>query len=263
MNQLSRRAVLSAIGVAAAAPAVATVRPGAAYAADLYASNTALYADPALAEGVDYGRRYRRHEAVDDSDGAAYPFPDTIVLALHGGGIEPGTSELCLAVAGYHPAGGTTGGATYDYWTFEGLRSSNNSALHVTSTHCDDPVALALVAGARRAVSLHGCTPSQAGLPAGAAAVLVGGLDTTLKQCLLDRYADAAIEAYDAADVPALAGTDPANIANRTLTAAGAQLELTTPMRSAMFGTNTRSQRKHTTTAAFWQFVDATRLALA
>jgi hypothetical protein len=30
-----------------------------------------------------------------------------------------------------------------------------------------------------------------------------------------------------------------------------------------MFGTNTRTQRKHTTTAAFWQFVNATRLALA
>src|SRR5688572_17006698 len=206
MGQLSRRTVFSALGVAVAAPAIgATFRPGTAQADDLYASNTALYADPALGEGIDYGRRYRRHEAVDDSDSVACPFPDTVVLALHGGGVEPGTSELCLALAGYHPAGGVTGGVTYDYWMFEGLRSSDNSALHVTSTHCDDPVASALVAGARRAVSLHGCTPSRAGLPAGAAAVLVGGLDATLKQCLLDRYAEAAVEAYDAADVPALA----------------------------------------------------------
>jgi phage replication-related protein YjqB (UPF0714/DUF867 family) len=264
MGQLSRRAVLSALGVAAVAPAVGTaVRPGTARAGDAYPSNTALYADPALTEGVDYGRRYRRHAAVDDSDGVASAFPDTVVLALHGGGIEPGTSELCVAVAGYHPAGGVTGTPAYDHWMFEGLRSSNNGALHVTSTHCDDPVAVALAAGARRAVSLHGCTTGAAGLPDGAAAVLVGGRDATLKQRLLARYAEAGIRAHDAATVPALAGEEPANIVNRTLTGAGAQLELTTPLRAAMFGANTRSQRRHTTTAVFWQFTGATRRALA
>ena len=263
MTRLRRRAVLSALGVAVVAPAVAaSLRPTRAYAADLYPSNTAVYADPALAEGTDYGRRYRRHGALDDSDGAAVAFPDTVVLAPHGGGIEPGTSELCLAVAGYHPATAVTDGPSYDYWMFEGLRASNNGALHVTSTHCDDPVALALAAGARRAVSLHGCGTAEVGLPDGTAAVLVGGRDATLRQRLLDGDAAAGIAALDAATVPAVAGEDPANIVNRTLTAGGAQLELTTPLRAAMFGTNTRSQRRYTTTASFWLFVEATRLAL-
>ncbi|MEV4138968.1 poly-gamma-glutamate hydrolase family protein [Dactylosporangium sp. NPDC049742] len=250
----------------AAAPAAAVaLAPAAAYAADDYASNTALYADPTLAEGVDYARRYRRHEAVDGSDTASYPFPDTVVLALHGGGIEPGTSELCMAVAGYHPATGSVepvGGQTYDYWMFEGIRASDNSPLHVTSTHCDDPVARALTAGARRAVSLHGCTPAQAGLADSAAAVMVGGRDTTLKSQLLSRFATAGIQAYDAAGVPALNGDDPANIVNRTLAGGGVQLEITTPLRTAMFTTNTRAQRKNTTTTTFWQFVTAVRLAL-
>jgi phage replication-related protein YjqB (UPF0714/DUF867 family) len=31
------------------------------------------------------------------------PLARTVILAPHGGGIEKGTSELCLAVAGYHP----------------------------------------------------------------------------------------------------------------------------------------------------------------
>ncbi|MCM4084720.1 poly-gamma-glutamate hydrolase family protein [Paractinoplanes hotanensis] len=59
-------------------------------------------------------------------------------MALHGGGIEPGTSELFLAIAGYHPAGGATGGPVHDYWMFEGIRSSGNAALHITSASCDD-----------------------------------------------------------------------------------------------------------------------------
>ncbi|GAA2629520.1 poly-gamma-glutamate hydrolase family protein [Dactylosporangium fulvum] len=224
---------------------------------DTYASNIALYADSALTEGVDYARRYRRH--------ATIPVPDTVVLAVHGGGIEPGTSELCLAVAGYHPATGAArpeDGPAYDYWMFEGLRATDNTVLHVTATRCDDPVAVALTAGAGRAVSLHGCTPHQARLADGTEAVLVGGLDTVLKERLLTGFAAAGIEAHDATAVPALSGDDPANIVNRTRTGAGAQLELTTPLRALMFGNNTRARRRHTTEAIFWTFVGAVRTAL-
>jgi phage replication-related protein YjqB (UPF0714/DUF867 family) len=193
------------------------------------------------------------------------PYSVTVVLALHGGGVEPGTSELCLAVAGYHPADLSpvpAGGPVYDYWMFEGIRSTHNSELHVTSTHCDDPVGWSLCRGARRAVSLHGCTPAQARVPAGTSAVLVGGLDTGLKNALLAAYAGVGIIAIDASGNPDLAGTDPDNIVNRTITGAGAQLELTAPMRTAMFTTNTRPPPWHTTTAAFWRFVEATRAAL-
>ncbi|WP_250007194.1 poly-gamma-glutamate hydrolase family protein [Actinoplanes sp. M2I2] len=237
---------------------VTGARPGSA--ADTYPSNTALYAD--LAEGVDYARRFRRHAALDDSNGPGDSYPDTAVVALHGGGIEPGTSELCLAVAGYHPAGGT-GGTVYDYWMFEGIRPSGNAALHVTSVHCDDPVALATVAGSRRVLSLHGCSPAEAGLAADAAAVLVGRRDTGLKTALLHAYRAAGVPAIDAAGVPALNGEAAANIVNRNLSGAGVQLELTTPLRTGMFGTNTRTRRKHTTLAGFWTFVNATRQALA
>jgi phage replication-related protein YjqB (UPF0714/DUF867 family) len=262
VSVLSRRSILAAVGAVAIPPMVAAgARP--AHAADIYPSNTALYADPALAEGVDYARRFRRHAALDDSETAGGDYPDTVVVALHGGGIEPGTSELCLAVAGYHPAGGATGGAVYDYWMFEGLRSSGNAGLHVTSSHCDDPVALATVAGSRRAVSLHGCSPAQAGLPDTTAAVLVGGRDTGLKAALIEAYLAVGVQAIDAAGVPALNGDDPANLVNRTLRGAGAQLELTTPLRTRMFGVNTRAGRGSSTLPAFWTFVDATRRALA
>lgn len=270
MPYLSRRGILAAMTGAAVGPAAISTagqaRPAVAAADDLYPSNTALYADPALAEGVDYGRRYRRHARYDDSESVAQPYSITVVLALHGGGIEPGTSELCLAIAGYHPADlapAPAGGPVYDYWTFEGIRSTNNGELHVTSTHCDDPVGRSLAAGARHAVSVHGCTTTQAGLPGGTAAVLVGGRSAALRNALLAAYAGVGIVAIDATGNAALAGTEPANIVNGTLTGAGAQLELTTPLREAMFTTNTRPQRKNTTTAAFWRFVESTRAALA
>lgn len=286
MPYLSRRGILAAMTGAAVGPTAVgetaaqaadppAASPAAAPAAragrrvaagDLYPSNTALYADPALAEGTDYSRRYRRHARYDDSETTVAGYSVTVVLALHGGGIEPGTSELCHAIAGYHPADLTpvpAGGQVYDLWMFEGIRSTDNGELHVTSTHCDDPVALSLCAGARRAVSLHGCTTTQAGLPGGTAAVLVGGRDTTLKSALITAYAGVGIVAIDAAGTPELAGTEPSNIVNRTLTGAGAQLELTAPMRAAMFTTNTRPRRRYTTTAAFWRFVEATRAALA
>jgi len=66
--------------------------------------NSELYAGPNLAEGVDYRRRHRRHRRFDDTLARTDDVPKTTILAPHGGGIEPGTSELCLAVAGYHPA---------------------------------------------------------------------------------------------------------------------------------------------------------------
>jgi hypothetical protein len=93
-------------------------------------SNTALYLDPGLVETVDYARRYRRHGLFDDGLPEKCGIPKTAIIAPHGGGIEFGTSELCLAIAGYHPATlvvtpGT--GVTCDYWMFEGLRADNNS----------------------------------------------------------------------------------------------------------------------------------------
>jgi phage replication-related protein YjqB (UPF0714/DUF867 family) len=234
--------------------------------ADVYPSNTALYLDPNLVEGVDYGRRYRRHELFDDDPAGGHELARTTIIAPHGGGIEAGTSELCLAIAGYHPASlevTPAGAVTYDYWMFEGLRPSGNGVLHVTSTNCDDGVAVSLCAGALNALALHGCTTTRAGLPEGTEAVLVGGRNGTFKQLLRDQLVAAGLTAIDGADHDSLNGDEPANIVNRTLLGMGGHLELTTPLRSAMFGVDTREQRKDTTTQVFWDFVAACRNAIA
>ncbi|MFF2953470.1 poly-gamma-glutamate hydrolase family protein [Kitasatospora sp. NPDC057965] len=265
---MNRRSLIAALATAPALVALdAALRGSPAQAADLYASNTALYSDPSLVEGVDYGRRSRRH-LVDDQDPVARAgLVRTTVIAPHGGGIEGGTSELCLAIAGYHPADLSrvpAAGPVNDFWMFEGLRSSNNSALHVTSTHNDDTVARAMCAGSLNVLSLHGCTAAQAGLEAGARAVLVGGLNATFRQYLTEELTTAGIRAVTASGEEEIAGISPDNICNRSLLGKGAQLEMTTELRAAMFadGKNTRAERAANTLPLFWTFVTAARTAI-
>ena len=267
--RIDRRTLITAL---AAAPvltaAAAAVRGTPAQAAtDTYASNTALYSDASVVEGVDYGRRSRRHQQDDLSLTARSPFMRTTVIAPHGGGIEVGTSELCLAIAGYHPADLTpapAAGPVHDFWMFEGLRPSGNSDLHVTSTHCDDTTARSLCAGSLNVLSLHGCTAGQAGLEAGAQAVLVGGLGAAFRQYLTEEFTAAGIRAVTASGEEEIAGISPENICNRSLTGAGAQLEITTDLRTALFapGRNTRAERATNTLPLFWAFTAAVRTAI-
>jgi len=229
--------------------------------------NTDLYASPGLTEGIDWARRFRRHERFDDSPDRTDDGTSTVVLAPHGGGIEPGTSELCLAVAGYHPANfpiTPPAGVTYDYWMFEGIREGGNADLHVTSTGCDDPVAVSLCGGALGALSLHGFKPENAHppLPPDRQVVLIGGGDDLLRPLLLDALCAAHLPAEDTGGQGEIGGDDACNIVNRTLRGKGVQLELSEPLRDTMFGENTRPRRSHTTTEVFWRFVAACRDAL-
>ena len=66
-------------------------------------------------------------------------------------------------------------------WIFEGLLSSGNSDLHVTSTEYDDPIALELVQNARRCISLHGFSDAAANGKS-----QIGGRDTELKCIVLE-----------------------------------------------------------------------------
>ncbi|MGK5441534.1 poly-gamma-glutamate hydrolase family protein [Micromonospora sp. URMC 105] len=240
-------------------------RPRRAHPTDRYGSNTELYAAPGLAEGTEYALRCCHRCAPGDRPACPTGRTQTAVLAPHGGGIEAGTSELCLAVAGHHPATlepSTDGKGLHHWWMFEGLLGAGNAALHVTSVNCDDPSAESICAGVRHAVALHGCTAAQAGEPDGTAAVVIGGLDGTLRDLLRRELAKVPVTVARRAN-GAIDGTSPRNICNRTSSGAGAQLELTTPLREAMFGTNTPAGRPHTTRPLFWDFVSATRTALA
>jgi phage replication-related protein YjqB (UPF0714/DUF867 family) len=141
------------------------------------------------------------------------PQSDVLIVAPHGGGIEPGTSGLATMIAAEE----------YNLYCFEGLKKSDNRDLHVTSHRFDDPRALSLAARSAIVVGIHGCK--------GANAIFVGGLDTRLVAFLTDALLAAGFPARSQGhDFPAV---HPQNICNRGSRGAGAQLELTVEFRSA------------------------------
>jgi phage replication-related protein YjqB (UPF0714/DUF867 family) len=68
------------------------------------------------------------------------------VITPHGGGIEPGTSELTNGIAS----------TDLSFYAFEGLKRNGNGVPHITSSCLGEPKAVALVAASPRVVALHG-----------------------------------------------------------------------------------------------------------
>jgi phage replication-related protein YjqB (UPF0714/DUF867 family) len=71
-----------------------------------------------------------------------------LLVAPHGGGIEPGTSELLRAVAEL---------GNWAWYEFAGfLRKANKENLHITSTLFDEPTLVALLPRTNFVVTVHG-----------------------------------------------------------------------------------------------------------
>jgi len=150
------------------------------------------------------------------------------VLAIHGGGIESGTSEVAKAIAGQR----------FSLYCFEGLKQRGNHLLHVTSTRFDEPSGIQLGEDADVIVSIHACRNSRS-------LTYVGGLHQPLK----DRIGEALTRAGFAAqeDDTDHSGSDPRNICNRGRLSQGVQLELSVGLRRRLFeGLSARGRRKVT-----------------
>jgi phage replication-related protein YjqB (UPF0714/DUF867 family) len=180
--------------------------------------------------GVDYGIHVRRAR-----DGFA-------IVAPHGGGIEPGTSELADAVAAEE----------FSLYAFEGLKRSGNADLHITSTRFDEPMCLALLAPAAVVVTLHGEDSDAPG-----EGVFLGGLDDDLGP-IIGTALQAAGFAVSRHPDPRLQGREPENLCNRGTSGKGVQLELSRAVRREMFASLSREGRR-CTTARFHDFVEAVR----
>lgn len=138
------------------------------------------------------------------------------VLSIHGGDIEPGTSFIADAIAG----------SEHTYYALEGLKPSGNLALHITSTHFDEPVALEIVCQSEIIVTVHGCAESEP-------VVFVGGRDVELCRRILRNLAAAGFQAVEAAETR-FVGTDLANICNLCGRGMGVQLEISRGLRAKM-----------------------------
>lgn len=167
----------------------------------------------------------------------------TIVVAPHGGGIEPGTSEICVGIAD----------PDLSWYLFEGQKETGNEDLHITSSSFDEPDCLRLMSGARRVLTIHG---ERSDLDV----AFVGGLHKPTVRSLLENLEAYGIEARKHHD-PKLQGISYQNICNRGLMGEGVQLELAKGLRRTLFEGLSRTGRQ-SVTVRFQRFCEAVRKAL-
>lgn len=161
-----------------------------------------------------------------------------VAMAIHGGGIEGGTSDVAEAVAGIK----------FSLYQFEGIKPSGNSALHIESTDFDEPSLLWLLNQSQRVVALHGTSGTSE-------ATFVGGLDTLVRDRVIHSLTQAGFVASIATGD--IAGTEANNVTNLGTSQAGIQVEMTTALRATFFTTNTAAGRPVTRTPLFYAYVDA------
>ncbi len=179
----------------------------------------------ALATDGNWGDAYRNFAELSahQREGADYQIqllnrhsPFT-VLAIHGGRIEAGTSELAERIAG----------TNWSYYSFLGIKSSRNAVLHLTSHHFDEPRALALVQSPGQSdycLSIHGFSEDP-----GRSIACVGGGNSELRDKVAQEIQSEFMSGAFRVDVEVpcrrFGGTDPNNIVNRCHQR-GMQLEL-------------------------------------
>lgn len=182
--------------------------------ADKYPSMTALEAD--TIRGVDWDII-----TVDNHN-------SVLISGIHGGGIEVGVSESATLVREM---------GDYDLFLFEGLRSANNSELHVTSTNYDEPTMVSMVTDRKQHVAIHGA--------AGDTAIInVGGLDIALRNTIWEELVKRGLNAKIAPN--AIVGEEVDNVSNRNRRGGCCQLELTSQQRKDFFLNGDWSKVKRT-----------------
>ena len=146
-----------------------------------------------------------------------------LLVAPHGGGIEPGTSELLRAISRLG------NWAWYDFAGF--LRKGNQEALHITSTLFDEPTLLALLPRTNFVLALHGAHD------AGGPFAYVGGRwDAGRATITAMINAATAKHGIHAMEAPAhLRGAEPTNLTNRGKLGHGIQLEFSRAARNLLF----------------------------
>jgi phage replication-related protein YjqB (UPF0714/DUF867 family) len=167
-----------------------------------------------------------------------------VIVAPHGGAIEPGTSEVAKQVAG----------DDLSLAVFEGIKpDGGNRRLHLTSTNFDEPRCVQLVLGADTIVAIHGEASAEP-------SVFLGGRNDKLGaqlMAVLKRHGYA-VGIHGNTD---LHGLSAKNICNRGRSRAGVQLELSRGLRRTFFRSLTAEGRKEPT-YAFFRFTAAVRRGL-
>ena len=143
-----------------------------------------------------------------------------LIMAPHGGFIEPGTHQIADELAA----------GRHSFYAFETLeKRAPGKGMHITSRRFDEPRALTLVADAEIVLTVHGRKDKD-----DAWGVWVGGLHDPLRDAIAAALDAAGLAAKAVGDGHPLAGRDADNICNRGRAGAGVQLELPARLRQAL-----------------------------
>lgn len=196
---------------------------------DYYKSMTELYND--TKEGIDWKKDTRD---VGKS---------VLIVAPHGGNIEQGTSELTKLVAN---------NGDFDYFSFEAIRPSNNTQLHVTSTNYDDATLHDMIQDRTATISIHGAQGEEQ-------LVYLGGYQSPLRDAIQSQLERKGFVVKIPPEY--LSGLSNANFINKVEESTGVQLELTTALRKAFFkdgDASTASRKKiENWTTTMYDFAEA------
>lgn len=140
-----------------------------------------------------------------------------LIMAPHGGEIEPYTADISGWIAGDE----------FSLYIFEGIKSNNSRDLHVTSHHFDEPLALTAAAQADIIVTVHGLRNESEEF------IMVGGLDIELGNRLKTALIKTGFTIRES--TAQYRGQRQTNICNRSRRGRGIQLEITFALRKRLF----------------------------
>ncbi|MEI9479295.1 MAG: poly-gamma-glutamate hydrolase family protein [Deltaproteobacteria bacterium] len=139
-----------------------------------------------------------------------------LVMAPHGGQIEPGTTEIAEAIAR----------DDFSFYSFEGIKLRGNGVLHIESHLFDEPRALEMVEKTDSVVSVHGQADTIDEF------VMVGGLNTDFRSEIERELGRSGFRTLEPSG--GLMAIDPRNICNRGRSGKGVQLEISRRLRDSL-----------------------------
>ena len=141
--------------------------------------------------------------------------PRVLIMAPHGGKIEPTTAEIAAAIAE----------DDYSFYCFEGLKTDSRP-LHIESHLFDEPRALQAVKKADIVVTVHGQLNHKEEF------VMVGGLNVSLRSEIRRQLEASGFQTRPPTE--GLQGIDPENMCNRGRWKGGVQLEISRKVRDSL-----------------------------
>ena len=166
------------------------------------------------------------------------------IISIHGGEIEPGTTRIADAIAGEE----------HSFYSFEGMKKTDNLSLHITSSRFDEPTAMEIVCHSNIIISIHGCAIMES-------EIHLGGLDVELKNRIRQELQDSGFKTILSAD-PRFSALNQRNICNLCGRGMGVQMEISRGLRAKMFRDLTPEGRMYRT-PLFTRFTGSVRKAIA